>query len=994
MSISSSAIRKAGPSAGNGVTTVFPFTFKVFQASDVVVTLTSATGVETVLTLTTHYSVSLNASQDNTPGGSVTLLTAPGAGAYVTLTSGVPLTQPVMLSNLGGFYPTVINDALDRLTIFAQQLWERLTRTLTLPASVASTVSTTLPTPSASKAIGWSGDGLSLTNLSATDLGIATLAASWTYDTFTGTGAQTVFTLQGLPGAIGNCDVAVNGQTQVPITDFTLANATLTFLVAPANGAKILVRYGSAAAQGTYAVRTEVKTASAGQTLVTLTQVSYTPGGNNINVYKNGLRLIAGVDFTETSSTSITMTSALALNDKVACVVGGEVSGSVGAQSVGFVPGGTGAVTTNVQSKLRQSVTFKDFGAVGDGVTNDATAVQSAITALSAGGTIDGQGLTYKLNALLTGIASNTRIQNAVFDFSGIGTANAIFCNASGSIAAGVALTANTLATSAVVTVGSTTGFAVDDLVFLVSSAIWDSGTGTYYGQYGRIKSVDSSTQLTLYDAVFLSFNTADAATIAKVTPVVNVTLENVRFIGSGANQQNAFYSAYGENCNLIGCRFNDVDYAAVVFFRCVASTVDECRTRKAVATGLAYGYVIAGGCYACSVTNSWGEDCRHTVTIGDNDGINLFTRVVNNHAMSAKDAGFDSHPASMFTLFMGNTVENSAARFGASNHDGMISEGAHTAFIGNTVINPKGSGIVYQPSYQAPIKGSVMMHGNKVLLSDTGYGSSGVGCYVLTNTTLSPSLDGISIQDNIISGALNNSAGSVGVYLHNRMPGTSFENIVISGNQSVSTAANNSPLYLRVASTATNSVIRDIVLANNVLKTGGTAGVITSAEEAGSVIENITGGGNIIDCTSYAFYMPTTVGTVRKIRLAENIYKTTTTRISISDVTKTTDVLMDDTRLYDPVTITNSTHSVFYQTDWYICNRGTGITVTLPSASTSKGRALYFKNTQAQTVDSASSNVVPINSVTPGTSVLPATAGAWCVLYSDGTNWVTMQKG
>lgn len=77
----------------------------------------------------------------------------------------------------------------------------------------------------------------------------------------------------------------------------------------------------------------------------------------------------------------------------------------------------------------------------------------------------------------------------------------------------------------------------------------------------------------------------------------------------------------------------------------------------------------------------------------------------------------------------------------------------------------------------------------------------------------------------------------------------------------------------------------------------------------------------------------------------------------------------------------------------WLINNKsGSTCTVTLPSASTNTGRTLHFQNYQAQTLVSASSNVVPLVGGSAGTAILAAVAGDTATLVSDGTNWIMTQ--
>lgn len=461
MTVQNTSIRKAGPSACNGITTAFPFTFKVFLTSDVVVTYTNLSAVEVTLTLGTDYTVALNSDQNTTPGGTVTLLTAPASGTYITLTSAITNTQNLALTNAGGFYPTSINDALDRVVILIQQLAEQVSRSVkvsvsstTNPDQLVSSVATSAASSAASAASSLAslnefkgvyygsyasapatdplGNAIAVGdmyyNTASQSLQIYTSTGwqataqatpvSYSSQTFNGTGAQTAFTLSSAPATLVATEVFISGVRQRPTTDYTISGTTLTFVSAPATGTNnIFVRWTYAIAVGV-PNDASVTTAKFDPSAVAPNATNATNATNAVNVTGTGVvgttqlaagavtpaklaqPLTQGTAVATTSGTAIDFTSIPSWVKKITVMLNGVST--------------TGASQIQIQLGISSGIQTTGYGGCRGGLGNPNIVAVEANT--------NGLGLTNAIsaaealtgNVIITSFGSNTWISSFI----------------------------------------------------------------------------------------------------------------------------------------------------------------------------------------------------------------------------------------------------------------------------------------------------------------------------------------------------------------------------------------------------------------------------------------------------------------------------------------------------------------------------------------------------------------------------------------------------
>ena len=518
---------------------------------------------------------------------------------------------------------------------------------------------------------------------------------------------------------------------------------------------------------------------------------------------------------------------------------------------------GAAAVARTLANRFADVVNVKDFGAVGDGVTNDTDFIQAAINAIPTGKTLNGNGLTYLITSSLT-LKAEMTLENFVFDFSTAGNLDQLLV-ASGSIGTAISITAGLTANQVTFTVADGSVFSANDYVYIKSADLWDNWDDfCIMAETHKIKSV-SGNSITLYDPILYPMTTTP--TIQKLNTLDNLVLRGIRAYGSGAGasgDQEGAQLTYCKNLILDNCNFTKFDDRCIRIDTCINFTVVNSTFGKVYKTGFSYGIAIANASINGKISNNNFFECRHGVTLGDTGGPNRYIVVDSNNFALCREAGMDSHTAGDLCVISNNTFQCDP---NSEYSDGILWRSINVTITDNIIIGAGGYGINVLNNV-TNATGGYIITGNTVKLSK----SRGIS----VNKQHEGNIKKVIISDNVVQNT--NTTNDYGIIVITESGYTNeVLNVVIVGN-SVSDIAYRA-IAISIGHTASTCV--GLVVSNNTISSSTfDRGIMISAVTDGN-ISKIVVASNVINGTINEYGIRG--GNEEYIAVTGNVIKTAT---------------------------------------------------------------------------------------------------------------------
>ena len=360
---------------------------------------------------------------------------------------------------------------------------------------------------------------------------------------------------------------------------------------------------------------------------------------------------------------------------------------------------------------LRSVIDVSEFGAVGDGATNDTAAIQAAIDAVADSGTpvVGNPQKTYAITSQLnwdSATGATLRLRDLNLQPSGAITALDVD---SSDAAVVTTLAADTRPGRTDITVTSAVGLEVGDIIRIESDQTWPYDAAANKGEISTIVAI-SGTTVTLSNPIHFPYDLpAETATITAKKPV-SVDFENVSIdfvtVPSVAGT-NATSLNYLVNSSIKNCRVNAADNTGFGINFSYQTVVDGCFTTNCGTAGTALGYgVLFQRSTLCHVKNLTSTNCRKGVDFSGSYPTNSCS-VRDSNIVGRRDTGMclDTHGAANMITFEGNTL--------TSGTNGVGGRGQNLFVLNNTFTNHSNAAIALSGPTNVVIRGNVHRPGD-----------------------------------------------------------------------------------------------------------------------------------------------------------------------------------------------------------------------------------------------------------------------------------------